>query len=392
MEQELNDLHEKQEKIKKKLLDTAKLIKKRNDAHIEQERKMIENHIEEYQLKIKALDNDRTKGWADETMSIYDKAIVQARNRVSQDKFANLLYDYARFLRWHYDRMDMLYDFANFSRDPKNKDCLNKYHLADNLFDECLSIYRRLAEHDPNTFLSSVAKTLDEMGVLHLNLHRYDEAEKEWVEALDIYKKLAENNQGASLSDIFMILNNLAVLHIHSSDHGINPYKHLNINLTEKNPDVLQSIFDDVSIVLANLHKKLNNHDKIENNYAEPLDKNRLSDEKDHDTFLTKKAFTLYNQAVMHKKTHNYEEAERKYIEALNIFKRLAAKGSKYFLPLALVLDFLGQFYNDRSQYAQARMRWVEALEIYQKLYPKTRFLDNKIKQITSLLEEIKDK
>ena len=220
--------------------------------------KLIENHIEKYQLKIKALEEECAEGWVDESISIYDKAIEQARDRISQEKFADLLYDYGCFLRNWFSRVSMLYDYESFLHHSDSENCLAKYHLADSLLNESLGIYRQLAEKSPDAFLPSVAKTLKEMGYLHHDLHRFDEAEREWVEALDIYRKL-EN-----LTGVFLTLNALEAMHLHSRDHGSGTHKALDIIFDEKDPYKLRSVYADISIILAGLHKKLQCFDKAE--------------------------------------------------------------------------------------------------------------------------------
>lgn len=58
------------------------------------------------------------KGWVNEVVAVYDKAVSVACNRIAPERFAELLRDYADFLQ-------------------KNK----QYHLVGTLYDEALSIY-----------------------------------------------------------------------------------------------------------------------------------------------------------------------------------------------------------------------------------------------------------
>ena len=348
--------------------------------------KLMENLIEGYQLKIKALAEELPEGWVDESIAIYDKAVEQARNRISPEKFAALLFDYARFLHSRFSRVDMLYDYDNFSLRSDGEDCLAKCRLAGHLLDECLGIYRQLAEECPDAYLSKVALTLNEMGGLHFDMHQFDEAEREWTEALDIYRRL-EN-----LTGVFLTLNALEVMHQHSRDHGLGSHKSLDINMTEKNPHKLQALYADVLIALAGLHKKHHCYDKAESNYAEALKKYCLLVMTDATTFQPHVASTLSSLAFLHAESHRFEEAEREYARSIEIRRQLAAKNSKSIPILAVSLKFYGDFYSKKGQYVQARKYWNEALEILQEISRETLVFDSVRRLIVKLLEETKDK
>lgn len=164
--QELHDLQERRKLMENSLLDTAKLIikisstvssarlseamrlfeagdnkganavlnfdeithdAKENAARIDATReiesesiKALESNIEEFQLKIKTLQNAMEEGWLNEVIKIYEEAISVARNRISPEKMAPLLKKYADFLQ-------------------DNK----QYHLIGTLYDDTLSIFRK---------------------------------------------------------------------------------------------------------------------------------------------------------------------------------------------------------------------------------------------------------
>nr|HQU86589.1 tetratricopeptide repeat protein [Pyrinomonadaceae bacterium] len=63
----------------------------------------------------------------------------------------------------------------------------NRYDEALREYEEALTIYRKLAETNPNTYLPFVALTLNNLAVLHSDQNRYDEALREYEEALTIY-------------------------------------------------------------------------------------------------------------------------------------------------------------------------------------------------------------
>ena len=304
--QDLHDLKEKCGKMEQSLLDTAKLITKlsytassarlteairlfeqgdnkganavlnladierdaeaniaRIDAARELEaeaRKALETNIEEYQLKIKTISSDMAEGWVSEVIAVYAKAADLSRGRISQEKFAELLFDYANFLNYN-----------------------KQYHLVGNLYNETLYIYRQLAEKNPDAFLSDVAMTLNNLGILHKDIQHYQEAEQEYQQALRIYRQLAEKNPDAFLSDVAMTLNNLGVL-----------------------------------------HADIQHYQEAEQEYIEALKIYRQLAVRNPDAFLSYVTMTLYNLGLMYENTKQYAKVRSCWSEALDIYTRLS--------------------------------------------------------------------
>lgn len=59
--------------------------------------KALESNIEEFRLQIKTLQSNKPKGWIDDVIALYDKVIAVARGRITPEKFAELLQEYADF-------------------------------------------------------------------------------------------------------------------------------------------------------------------------------------------------------------------------------------------------------------------------------------------------------
>lgn len=238
--QELHDIQERRKAMESSLLDTAKLITRLSSAvssarlteamrlfeagdnrganailnldeisldaeanavridaarEIEAESvKALESNIEEYRLKIRTLQNAMEKGWVDDVVAVYDKAVSVSRDRIAPEKFAELLRDNADFLR-------------------RNK----QYHLVGTLYDEALSVYRRLNELNPLKYEYEVAGTLNNMANMHLKMHRYNVAEREYCESLDIYRRIHTDNPGYINNLIAMVLNNLALIYSYTN-------------------------------------------------------------------------------------------------------------------------------------------------------------------------------
>lgn len=128
-------------------------------------------------------------GWIEDITILYNEFVAIARNRITLEKFAELLREYADFL------------------------CDNKrHHLVGALYDEALAIYQMLAIRKHDTFNSDVALTLNNLALLHSDTQRFDMAEQEYGEALEIYRRLAEKSPEVFDSYVATTLNNLATL------------------------------------------------------------------------------------------------------------------------------------------------------------------------------------
>ena len=382
--QELHDLQERRKAMESSLLDTAKLITrlssntsssrfleairlfeagdnkganailnldeisneaKANAARVDAAReieaesiKALESNIDEYRLKIKTLQNAMEMGWVTEVIDVYDKAVNVARNRIAAEKFAKLLFDYAVFL------------YSN-----------KQYHLIGTLYDESLSIYRKLAEKNPETYDCCVALTLNNLAGLHYITQRLDLAEKEYTEALDIRRRLAEKNSVAYKSSIDflsdLIFNDL---------WGYSPPKE------EKTYEEYESYVADTLNNLAGLHSDTQRLDFAEKEYTEALDIRRRLAEKNPEAYESDVALTLNNLALLHFHTQCLDSAEKEYTEALDIHRRLAEKNPEaYESYLANNLNNLAGLHSDTQRLDLAEKEYTEALDIRRRLAEK---------------------
>ena len=123
----------------------------------------------------------------------------------------------------------------------------NHYKLTEKYYLEALDIHRNLAQKNPKIYLSYVAMTLYNLAIsyhkvsLYNNINRYELAEKHYLEALDISKNLAKQNPQTYLSDVAMTLNNLATLYHKLSYYDLTEKLYLEAlsifrNLSQKNP------------------------------------------------------------------------------------------------------------------------------------------------------------
>ena len=96
---------------------------------------------------------------------------------------------------------DNLFAYAHFLDEHYQLDQANLHYT------EALEIYRNLGD------LPKVAKTLNNLAVLHSDINEMAIAEQEYQEALQIRKELAVENPRSFLPNVATTLNNLAALH-----------------------------------------------------------------------------------------------------------------------------------------------------------------------------------
>jgi len=82
-----------------------------------------------------------------------------------------------------------------------------------------LTLYRSLADKNPEAYTPELAMTLNNLGILYSSLSNYEEAEKALNEALTLYRSLADKNPEAYTPELAMTINNLGNLYRRLSNY-----------------------------------------------------------------------------------------------------------------------------------------------------------------------------
>ena len=115
---------------------------------------------------------------------------------------------YEKAYRYRPDNVQYAFRYARTLQQQHN------YTTAHSVYQEVLTTYRQLAQANPQAYLSDVAKTLNNLGLLYSDTQRLSESEQAYQEALAIHRQLAQANPQAYLSDVAMTLNNLGILRL----------------------------------------------------------------------------------------------------------------------------------------------------------------------------------
>jgi tetratricopeptide (TPR) repeat protein len=261
----------------------------------------------------------------------------------------------------------------------------NEFDKAEASFTEALDIRRKLAEDYPQTYLAYVANTLNNLGALQRDVKEYDKAEASFIEALDIRRKLAEDNPQTYLEDVANSLSNLGILLGDKDEfdkaHAIYIEGLFIIRkLANDNPKIYLT---DLAMMLNNLGYLLsrnNEFDKAESNFTEALDLRRKLAEDSPKIYLTDLAMTLNNLGHLQSNKNEFEKAAASYAEALAIYRKFAEDNPETYLSyVAITLNNLGHLQRNKNEFEKAAASYAEALAIRRKLAnvnPKSYLID----------------
>jgi tetratricopeptide (TPR) repeat protein len=131
----------------------------------------------------------------------------------------------------------------------------NEFGKAETLYQQVLERCRELAKDNPAAYLSDVATTLNNLGLLYANTQRLEAAGQAFEEALKIRRELARDNPAAYLPDVAMTLNNLGNLYadtqrLEAAGQAYEEALKIRRELAKDNP---AAYLDDVAMTLNNL-------------------------------------------------------------------------------------------------------------------------------------------
>ena len=274
---------------------------------------------------------------------------------------------------------------------------INHFTQAEAEYNEALTIYRQLADNNPDAYLPDVAMTLNNLAILHDETNRHKKAEAEYNEALNIRRQLAEKNPDAYLPDVATTLNNLALLHSDTNRHQeaeeeYNEALTIRRQLAYNNPDAYLPAVASTLNNLAVLHKVTNRHQEAEAEYNEALTIRRQLADKNPDAYLPDVADTLNNLANLHDETNRHQKAEAEYNEALTIRRQLADNNPDAYLPdVAMTLYNFALLHIAQENLPAAEAAALESLEKYRIMAEKSHeAFDQDVKDAEKLLEKIR--
>jgi tetratricopeptide (TPR) repeat protein len=255
----------------------------------------------------------------------------------------------------------------------------NRIEEAQTEFDQAVSIYRELAQNNPETYMDDVASTLLGLGTLYWKQGRMEEAKSPDEEALQIYRELVEKNPERYSPRFAGTLNNVGVL-----NRDQHRFKQARSQLAEallifgelaqKNPEIYSR---DLARALNNLgildytqgilDSRPSSLEDARGEFEEALQIRHKLVEKDPERDLPDLAATLTNVGTLNRDQGRLEESGRQYEEALEIRGKLVQKNPNRYLPdLAKTLLNMGLLSRIQRRTEEARQEFEKALKIYE--------------------------
>ena len=156
----------------------------------EEGKKGLKTNIEEYLLKIRTLENELCDDWYVKVYDIYTRCIELGKNNIADDEYAFLLSDFGDFLM--------------------NE---NIYDEVEDVYNESLSIYRKLNQESGDEYTEDVYWILRRLSNYHMISNEYANADKILNEINDIIK---DSNDSLKKGETLYLL---AHLHFNQLNH-----------------------------------------------------------------------------------------------------------------------------------------------------------------------------
>jgi tetratricopeptide (TPR) repeat protein len=313
----------------------------------------------------KALECYRAAWHLDQTNTQY--GLLYAYSAQKQNRIAEAIDAYSQILPVLTEPSDIASTKNNLAilyRETQRMNESEQSHL------DALTIYRRMADADPQTYLPYVATTLNNVAILYGVTLRPKKAEQSYQEALAIRRRLAERQPEAHQPDIAGILNNLSLLYnglqrIEEGEHCCKEALDIRRHLAQANP---AAYLPEVATTLNNmaiLCRSAQRGKDAEHFFLEALNIQCSLAEANSEVYLPAAAATLNNVAVLFQETERPQEAEGALLQVLGIRRRLAdANPAAYLADVASTLNELGTLYRTTKRTKEAEQSFREALSI----------------------------
>lgn len=295
------------------------------------------------------------RGLTHKAMEYSNRALEAARQQVQDDPQAN-----EATLAMTLDNIALMYQEQG------------RLAEAENMLNEALDIYKRLAVDHHDTYDLKIASVLNKMALLNPSI---DKSEHLFAEALEIYGNYMQDDAAQYAPYVAQVLNNLGTLYddnryAESSEQMYNNALDIYRRLAEHEPEAYKA---DVASTLNNLstlyHRYGFKTDQVEPMQQEALQIYRQLAADNPQRYNAELAALLSNRANQCYSDSRDSEGEQAYDELLGIYRMLAAEEAFIYRPrLANALYEQGIRLYQQEDYAKSEKLFTEALAIYREL------------------------
>lgn len=243
------------------------------------------------------------------------------------------------------------------------------------LFTEALELYRAMADENATAFMPRVASVLNNLGILYDENGRYEDGERVYREALDIYRRLAAERTGIHDADVASTLNNLSTLLMHSGTAGVEPMAMLQqaVFIYRRLSDKDMGLYGNkLGAVLTNLAELYYNESQLtngDNTLNQALDVFRSLVSSGYYSCRPMMAMKAYELGARYFNTGELEQCERLFKESVDTYRELAGQDPVTYLPLlARSLRNQAATLDQLHMWEDAGMCYQQELEINREL------------------------
>jgi tetratricopeptide (TPR) repeat protein len=321
------------------------------------------------------------------TQNAIGMALMSPGSEMTQAELENFASEPARIdeARRHFERAlelrqlqqgrdGSLWDKARTLNNLGNLDRMqNRLDEAREHDEGALTIYRQLAQQNPDEYLPYLAATLNNLGAIERLQNRLDAARKDYEESLQINRKLAEQNPAKYLPNVAMVLNEYGLVDASQNrtetaqEHYEQALK-IERQLAAESPD---AYLPQLAMTLSNFalfdvfqHRM----EEAREHFEEALKIDRQLAGQNSAVYLPNLAMTLSNLGRVDRLQGRMEEASQRYEEALKIRRQLAQQNPEYVPALAMALNELALVESEQNQTGESRAHYEEALSLFRNL------------------------
>lgn len=231
---------------------------------------------------------------------------------------------------------------------------------------EALDIYRALDGENAGTYRQQSAQVLNNLGVLYDENSRFNDSEQCYIEALDIYRALARESSSPYDADVASTLNNLSTLYYRNGQPGPEGIAWLNeaVEIYRRLAgDDLPPYGGKLAAVLTNLaqYQYRCNHDAAGDSAAsQALDVYRLMVSSGLNSVRPDLALKAYEQGVRCFQRNEMDQSEHLFSESVMNYRELAELEPSVYDPL------LARSLRNQAAALDRLQRWDEGGKCYQ--------------------------
>ncbi|MBK7937967.1 MAG: tetratricopeptide repeat protein [Lewinellaceae bacterium] len=270
---------------------------------------------------------------------------------------------------------------------------MNEYVQEEKSLLEGVGIYRRLAQEKPDVFSFHLTQALHQLIFCYYSKEKYNNQdlliEQTYLELLGIYRKLAVQNPGIHLFDLATTLRLLGSIYTNNKQNTLAEKYYLEAldvyrEMARQMPDLYLGTLADALSDVSKYYRDNNKAQKSEELSGEALDVCRLWAER---ASVLKKPYSLIFLGKFYLNNAQFAEAEKMLMQAIDLVRKNNFQDAWELPSLASSITDLGNDFARAGKAEQAEKACEESIRIFRKLAMENQaaFLDELARSLEAL-------